>query len=118
MVSSLPGQSRGTTVAAMNPSRALAGVVVLVGLALAACGGGDDASTTGSAPATAPAPAGLEIGIGEQGLKMFADPDFKALGITKARLVTSYDTTRVGFERDIVEQWLAGARAAGAEPFI
>jgi hypothetical protein len=110
----------------MNPSRARAAAIVLVAaIALSACGGGDsggagDAGGTAAtpAPATGAAPAGLEIGIGEHGLAMFADPSFKALGITKARLVTSYDTTRVRFERDIVEQWLAGARAAGVEPFI
>ncbi len=49
---------------------------------------------------------------------MFTDPQFQALGINKARLVTAYDTTRVRFERDIVDGWLAGARAAHVEPFI
>lgn len=109
----------------MRPSfRALLLPLVLAALVLAACGGagsggGADADSAGTTPAaTAPAPAGLELGIGEQGPAMFADPLFQELGITKARLVTAYDTTRVRFERDIVDQWLAGARAAGVEPFI
>ncbi len=100
---------------AMNPFRALSAVVLLVALTPAGCGGGDAGTT---APAPSPAPAGLEIGIGEQGLKMFTDPAYKALGIRTARLVTAYDAVRVRFERDIVDQWLAGAAAAGAEPFI
>jgi predicted small secreted protein len=104
----------------MRASRLLVAALLLAALAMSACGGGAGSGTSASTPAqaTGPPPAGLQIGIGEQGLAMFADPDFKALGLTKARLVTSYDTTRVRFERDIVEQWLAGARAAGAEPFI
>jgi hypothetical protein len=49
---------------------------------------------------------------------MFADARFAALGIDKVRLVASYDTTSVRFERDLVDTWLAGARRAGIEPFI
>jgi hypothetical protein len=102
--------------------RPLTAAVLALALVLQACGGGDSGGATtapaGTAPAPAPAPAGLQIGIGEQGLKMFADKRFRALGITKARLVTSYDTASVPFERDIVTQWLAGAAAAGVEPFI
>jgi hypothetical protein len=58
------------------------------------------------------------VGIGEQGLAMFTDARFKSLGIDKARLVTAYDATRVRFERDIDDAWLASAAAAGVEPFI
>jgi hypothetical protein len=49
---------------------------------------------------------------------MFADKRFTALGIKMARYVTSYDATRVRFERDLADQWLAAARAAGVEPFV
>jgi hypothetical protein len=58
------------------------------------------------------------VGIGEQGLAMFTDARFTSLGIDKARLVTAYDATRVRFERDIDDAWLASAAAAGVEPFI
>jgi hypothetical protein len=103
-------------VSALRPSRSRLAVVLLAALALSACGGG---GSGGASSTAAPAqPAGLQIGIGEQGLAMFTDPRFKALGITKARLVTSYDATSVRFERDIDDQWLAAARAAGVEPFI
>jgi hypothetical protein len=58
------------------------------------------------------------IGIGEQNVAMFTDKNFKALGITHARLVVSYDAMNVRFERDLVDQWLASAATAGVEPFI
>jgi hypothetical protein len=104
-------------------TKLLSTAAVLAALALAGCGGGSGGGgggggSGGSGTSTAPAPAGLQVGIGEQGLAMFSDPRFRALGIKKARLVTSYDTTSVRFERDIVDQWLAAATAAGVEPFI
>jgi hypothetical protein len=95
----------------------LISLVISLALALAACGGGssDDAGTT---PATTPAPQRPAIGIGEQQAAMFKDKRFRDLGIDKVRLVVSYDATRVRFERDLVDVWLAGALRAGAEPFI
>jgi hypothetical protein len=120
-----------TTTPPSGIRRALIAVALLATLVLAACGGGDsgDGGSSGStapaqapAPAPAPAPArkqsGLAVGIGEQGAAMFADPRFKALGIDKARLVTAYDATRVGFERALVDTWLRAAREAGVEPFV
>jgi hypothetical protein len=125
----------------LTPARsrhALTAAALVATLALAACGGGDSgggASTT-TPPAPAPAapaapapppppppppaaaPNGLAVGIGEQGSAMFIDQRFKSLGITRARLVVSYDTTDVKFERGIVDGWLAAAAAAGVEPFI
>jgi hypothetical protein len=49
---------------------------------------------------------------------MFTDARFTSLGIKMARLVTAYDATKVRFERDIDDAWLASAAAAGVEPFI
>jgi hypothetical protein len=95
-----------------------AAAALLATLALAACGGGGSGGSS-STTSTAPTPrAGLAVGIGEQGAAMFADPRFKALHIDKARLVTAYDATRVGFERALDDTWLRAARAAGVEPFV
>jgi hypothetical protein len=105
-----------TTSPSRSRRRAPAAAALLATLALAACGGSGDGSSTTS---TAPAPrAGLAVGIGEQGAAMFADPRFKALRIDKARLVTAYDATRVGFERALDDAWLRAARDAGVEPFV
>ena len=49
---------------------------------------------------------------------MFVDKRFRDLGIDKARLVASYDTTSVRFEREIVDNWLKQAEAVDAEPFV
>jgi len=66
----------------------------------------------------APARPALVVGIGEQQAAMFSDPRFRALHVDTARLVVAYDATRVRFERDLVDGWLAEARRAGVEPFI
>jgi hypothetical protein len=98
-------------------------------LTVAGCGGGDggtDGAGSGSGTAsTATAPAatglrhgGLAVGIGEQQTAMFANPLFRALRIDKARIVVSYDAVSVGFERQIVDTWMAQAKAAGVEPFV
>ncbi|MDX6720351.1 MAG: hypothetical protein QOJ63_2605 [Solirubrobacteraceae bacterium] len=62
--------------------------------------------------------AGLVVGIGDQQWALFRQPPFRALGIRDARLVVAYDATRVGYEREIVDNWLREARRAGVRPFI
>lgn len=64
------------------------------------------------------AAAGLTVGIGDNNPAFFASPLFARLGVDKARLVTAWDTTRVQFERAIVDSWLAEARRTGTEPFV
>jgi hypothetical protein len=91
----------------------VAGAAVLAALWASSCGGGG-----GSARTTPAKGSGLVIGIGEQGTAMFADPRFRALKITHARLVLAYDAVAVPFERDLADAWLAGARQAGVEPFV
>jgi hypothetical protein len=98
-------------------------IVAACALALPACGGdgaGDDAAT---APATTtPAPPAVQerpiVGIGEQQAAMFKDRRFAQLGVRNVRLVASYDSMRVRFERDLVDVWISEARRTGAEPFI
>jgi hypothetical protein len=110
----------------VKPSFSIA-LIAALALVLCSCGGSDDdadsgATTTPAAGQPAPAqPAPEErpiIGIGEQGADMFASKRFKDLGIKHVRLVAAYDTTRVKFERELTDHWIASARATGAEPFI
>ncbi len=96
-----------------------AAAALLAASAAAGCGGGsDDTQDTARAPSPPPETPGLVVGIGEQGTGMFADPNFRALGIRHARLVVAYDAVAVRFERQLVDTWLAEARKAGVEPFI
>ena len=61
----------------------------------------------------------FELGIGEQGLAMFADPRFAALDLEHVRLVAPYDTAcRRGPAQHYVDTWLASARSAGARPLV
>jgi hypothetical protein len=62
---------------------------------------------------------GFELGIGEQGLAMFSDPRFAALGLEHVRLVVPYDVAcRPGDARRYVDTWLAAAGRAGARPLV
>lgn len=91
-------------------------LIAVLALTLGACGGDGDEPAAG----TTAAPAGQRpvIGIGEQQAPMFADRRFAELGVKHVRLVASYDTTSVGFERQLVTAWIAAALRSGAEPFI
>ena len=92
-------------------------VIVALACALAACGGGgdDDAADGGGATTKQ---GSFIVGIGEQNSPMFADQRFRDLGIKHVRLVVPYDAVARPDERDLVDAWLAGAKAAGADPFI
>ena len=61
----------------------------------------------------------FELGIGEQGLTMFADPRFAALDLGHVRLVLPYDVScRPGDAQRYADTWLAAARRAGARPLV
>jgi hypothetical protein len=101
--------------------------VVAAGVALGLWGGSQPERPTATATVTAPtattppSPPGhppLVVGIGEQQAAMFSDPRFADLHIHKARIVVAYDATRVRFERQLVDVWLAEARRTGVEPFV
>jgi hypothetical protein len=101
-------------------------------LLLAGCGGGSggDRSAATATPVTttpattAPAPphprrhGRLVVGMGDQNAITFSTPAFLALKIRRARLIVSYDTASVGFERRLVDQWMAAVRKAHVEPFV
>jgi hypothetical protein len=62
---------------------------------------------------------GFELGIGEQGIEMFSDPRFGALGLEHVRLVVPYDVAcRPGAAQQYVDTWLAAAGHAGARPLV
>jgi hypothetical protein len=70
-------------------------------------------------PSRAHASWGFELGIGEQGLAMFSDPRFAALGLVHVRLVAPYDVAcRPGAARRYVDTWLAAAGRAGVRPLV
>jgi Glycosyl hydrolase catalytic core len=89
---------------------------------LGGCGGGGEKTPTGAAKPRAtpktPAPAGKAIGIGDQGAAVFAAPLFRQLRIDKARLVVPWDTMQLGYQQQLVDQWLTAAKKAGVEPFV
>jgi hypothetical protein len=105
--------------------------VAAAGVALGLWGGSEPGrpaatSTVTTPTATAPTttattPSGrppLVVGIGEQQAAMFSDPRFADLGIHRARIVVAYDATRVKFERQLTDVWLAEAKRTGVEPFV
>jgi len=62
---------------------------------------------------------GFDLGIGEQGIEMFSDPRFGALGLEHVRLVAPYDVAcRPGIAQQYVDTWLAAARRSGARPLV
>jgi len=67
------------------------------------------------APAASASPT---VGVGEQDPLMFSDPNWRELGLRDVRLVTSWDVTRVGFERREVDAYLKAAETAGAEVVV
>ena len=96
----------------MLAPRSCAGAVKVLGV-VAVC-----VCALASAP-RADARWGFELGIGEQGLEMFSDPRFGALGLEHVRLVVPYDVAcRPGAARLYVDTWLAAARRAGARPLV
>src|SRR5687768_18204254 len=62
---------------------------------------------------------GFELGIGEQGIEMFSDPRFVALGLEHVRLVVPYDVAcRPGAAQQYVDTWLAAAGRVEARPLV
>jgi hypothetical protein len=77
------------------------------------CGGSEPRRTVSQEPERE-----LIVGMGDQDPGFFTKPLFQALGITRARLIASYDTVDVSFDRDLADAWLAAAAKAKVEPFV
>jgi polysaccharide biosynthesis protein PslG len=60
----------------------------------------------------------LTIGIADQKPDMFADPRFQASGIHYARRAVAWDALSSPGQTAVLDQWMAGARAAKVSPLI
>jgi hypothetical protein len=115
----------------------------LVALLAAGCGGDDDEQSERAAeerprtPATTPtaendrerprrerverakptAPRKL-VGIADQNAAFFSAPLFRALKVEHSRRVVPWDAMSIPSERQLMDQWLTGAKSAGVEPLI
>jgi len=100
------------------------GALLACAALVAGCGGGDgdsDRPATTQTTTVAPAPkpeVKLIVGMGDQDPAFFVAPLYQALEIKHARLIASYDTVDVKFDREIADAWLGEAAIAGAEPFV
>jgi hypothetical protein len=82
----------------------LAAAAVLAGCGLAAAPEKSDAAVL--------------VGVGDQDASMFTDPLFTRLGIKRSRYFPSWNVAQKPTEAAWLDQWLAGAQAAGVEPLI
>jgi hypothetical protein len=82
----------------------LAAAAVLAGCGLAAAPEKSDAAVL--------------VGVGDQDASMFSDPLFTQLGIKRSRYFPSWNVALKPTEAAWLDQWLAGAQAAGVEPLI
>jgi hypothetical protein len=91
---------------------------VLLGAAVAAC----VLIVPGVGAQTAPATVHALVGVGDENTDLFSDPRFLALGIRYVRFYMSWDVLsslyRNHYRRNVLEAWLADARAEGLTPLI
>jgi hypothetical protein len=72
----------------------------------------------GFAAAPQKSEAAVLVGVGDQDASMFSDPLFTQIGFKRARYFPSWNVALVPQEAAWLDQWLAGAQAAGVEPLI
>ena len=60
----------------------------------------------------------LTLGIADQKLDFFGDPEFREAGFRHVRINVGWDWSRVPLERAKLEAWLAEAHARGLEPLV
>jgi hypothetical protein len=68
--------------------------------------------------APAGATAAVTVGLGDQNWNTFSNERFKALGLKRARVVTPWNVALSRGDRLWLDQYLAGARAAGVDPLV
>jgi hypothetical protein len=58
------------------------------------------------------------IGIGEQKVSMFSDPHWKRLGLRDVRYIAPWDSLKDPRQRELLDNWVAAARASGSRMLI
>ncbi|MGB1583181.1 MAG: hypothetical protein ACPHCI_05275 [Solirubrobacterales bacterium] len=66
----------------------------------------------------APSAAALTVGVGDNGPGMFNDPYFQRLETKISRKILPYDFYKYQWDRDNLDQWMAGAKSRGIQPLI
>jgi hypothetical protein len=81
-----------------------------------------EAARAGGAPSPAATQArqlaSLDIGIADQKTTMFYDPRFAALHVRHARLVIPWDVLSVGWQRQLLDNWVKSAALAHVSPLL
>lgn len=95
---------------------ARAAVVLLVCVVMAVVLAPSSAGAAGLVPVTGPLK--VKVGIADQKATIFADPRLRALGLDYARRSVAWDTLRSPSATQQLDDWIAGARAMGAEPLL
>ena len=68
---------------------------------------------------SAPPASAIQIGISDQHASMFSEPLFAPLHMRYGRLVVKWNVAQLSkAEQQPVDDWLAGAAAAGVEPHV
>ena len=70
-------------------------------------------ATAAQRPSTIPV-----IGIGEQNREIFSSRHFKALDVQHVRVITAWNSLRVGWQRAELDAYMAAARATGAQVLL
>jgi hypothetical protein len=64
------------------------------------------------------APAGaISVGVGEQGAHHLGEARYRALGLKRLRVVVPWNVAQRS-DRRVLDEWIAGAKAHGVEPFV
>jgi hypothetical protein len=65
----------------------------------------------------APAEA-VKVGLGDHGSHHLGEDRYRALGLKRLRLVVPWNVALRSSDRRLLDDWLAGAKAYGVEPFV
>src|SRR5215216_5064909 len=98
---------------APRTARRARALIVLAAVTVAVAAVPAGAGAAQHAPAPVPA-----IGIGEQSPQIFSNPYFTALGVKRVRYITAWNSLRHKWSRDLLDEYLFAAHAAGVEVLL